>query len=284
MTASAATWDAGRIRRQVDRLKDLPALPGIVERIVAVLERPDASLAEAAALIETDQVLTAHVLRLANSAFYGLSGRIGSVQQALTVLGTTVSRSLIYATAVLDLRIDLAGFWEHAVGTAVMAGAIARQLRIDKPEEVSGAGLLHDLGKVVLFRQAPEAFAAVLEHARTCAVTFRDAERALLGTDHAEVASWLLTRWRFPVRLTEPVVQHHDPARARVAPLETAVVHAANTLVRAYGYGFGGDARVPAMAPAAWARLGLGRPELHAVLDAFERDIGAAHATIALER
>jgi len=283
VSAMASAWDPGRVRRQGDRLRDLPALPGIVERIVAVLEQPEGDLAEAAALVETDQVLTAQVLRLANSAFYGLSGRIGSVRHALTVLGTTVSRSLVYATAVLDLRIGLSGFWEHAVGTAVMAGALARHLGLDKPEEVSGAGLLHDLGKVVLFRQAPEAFAAVLADARAHGRTFRESERALLGTDHAQIASWLMTRWRFPLRLSEPVVQHHEPGHAKAVPVETAVVHAANTLVRAYGYGCGGDARIPPVAPAAWALLGLGRADLHAVFDAFERDLAVAHVAIAPE-
>ncbi|TMA37135.1 MAG: HDOD domain-containing protein, partial [Deltaproteobacteria bacterium] len=148
------------IRRRVERLRELPTVPVIVQRVVEALDRPEGGHADAAALIETDQVLTAHLLRVANSAFYGLSGTIASVGQALTVLGTTVARSLVYSTAVLDLHIDLRGFWEHSVGTAVAAGTLARHLGLPRPEEVSGAGLLHDLGKVVLYRQAPEAFAA----------------------------------------------------------------------------------------------------------------------------
>ena len=130
-------------------------------------------------------MLTAHLLRVANSAFYGLSGKIASVGQALTVLGTTVARSLVYSTAVLDLRIELRGFWEHSVGTAVAAGTLARHLGLPHPEEVSGAGLLHDLGKVVLFRQAPAAFAAVLDRAAAEGIRFGEAERALFGVDTA---------------------------------------------------------------------------------------------------
>jgi putative nucleotidyltransferase with HDIG domain len=273
---SVGAADRAAIRRQVERLRELPTLPDVVERIATILERPDANLAEAARLVETDQVLTAQLLRLANSAFYGFSGQIGSVAQALVVLGTTVTRSLLYGTAVLDLRIDLAGFWEHSIGTAVAAGALAKHLRLPKPEEVSGAALLHDLGKVVLYKQAPEAFSAVLDAADVEGITFAEAERRLLGLDHTEVASWLLTRWRFPPRVLEPVVFHHAPARARLAPVETAVVHAANTLVRAYGYGFGGDRRVPAVAPAAWDRLDLRAGDLDAVIATFEADLNAA--------
>lgn len=268
--------DAARIRRQVERLRELPTLPNVVQRIVDALDLPDVDLGRVAGLIETDQVLTAQLLRLANSAFYGLSGQIGTVSQALTVLGTTVSRGLVFSTSVLDLHIDLAGFWEHSIGTAVAAGAIAKHLGLDRPEEVSGAGLLHDLGKVVLYKQAPEAFAAVLARARDERIPFRDAERALLGVDHAEVASWLLTRWRFPVRITEPVVQHHHPEMSRAVPVETAVVHVANTVVRAYGYGFGGDRRVPTIAPAAWRRLGLAPSDLDRIIDVFEADLAQA--------
>jgi putative nucleotidyltransferase with HDIG domain len=280
MSATARALDTQAMRRQVERLRELPTLPGIVQRIADALDRTDANLADAAGLIETDQVLTAQLLRLANSAFYGVSGQIASVMQALTLLGTTITRSLVYSTSVLDLRINMVGFWEHAIGTALAAGALAKHLGLPKPEEVSGAGLLHDLGKVVLYRQAPDAFAAVLELAAQEKLHFRDAERQLLGVDHAEIGSWLLTRWRFPPRLLEPVAFHHVPAMATVARVETAVVHVANTLVRAYGYGFGGDHRVPAIAPGAWKLLGLKDQDLDHVVTIFENDLQRARDTV----
>lgn len=261
----------------------MPTLPAVVERIVDALERPDTPFGEAAALIETDQVLTAHLLRLANSAFYGLSGQIGSVGQALTVLGTTAARGVVYAASVLDLRIDLAGFWEHSVGTAVAAGALAHRLRVSRPEEVAGAGLLHDLGKVILYKQAPDAFAHVLAAAEAERVPFRQAERALLGVDHAEIASWLLVRWRFPARVIEPVAQHHRPSQARAYPVETAIVHTANTLVRAYGYGFGGDRCIPPIDAGAWTRLGLDAAGVDAVFERFERDLADGPYAAALD-
>ena len=277
MTLETVAAGPTEIRRQVERLRELPTLPAVVERIAQALEQPDVNLGEVAALIEADQVLTAHLLRLANSAFYGVSGQIASVTRALTILGTAITRSLVYGVSVLDLRIDLAGFWEHSIGTALAAGALAKHLRLRAPEEVSGAGLLHDLGKVVLYKQAPEVFAAVLERAATDRLHFAEAERALLGVDHSEVASWLLARWRFPARLLEPVVYHHAPEQARVARVETAVVHVANTLVRAYGYGFGGDRRIPTISRSAWKLLGLDAAALDAVIASFEADLHAAH-------
>lgn len=277
MTAATAAPNRDAIRRQVERLRELPTLPAVVQRIAQALEQSDVNLSEVARLIEADQVLTAHLLRLANSAFYGVSGQIGSVTRALTILGTAITRSLIYGVSVLDLHIELAGFWEHSIGTALAAGALAKHLGLRAPEEVSGAGLLHDLGKVVLYKQEPDVFAAVLERAAAEGLHFADAERALLGVDHTEVASWLLARWRFPVRLLEPVVHHHTPERARVARVETAVVHVANTLVRAYGYGFGGDRRIPTISRPAWKLLRLNAATLDAVIAVFDADLRAAH-------
>jgi HD-like signal output (HDOD) protein len=256
-------------------------MPAVVQRVADALDKPDANLSEAAALIETDQVLTAHLLRLANSAFYGFSGHVGSVIQALTTLGTTVSRSLVYSTSVLDLRIGVRGFWEHSTGTAIAAGALARHLGLPRPEEVSGAGLLHDLGKVVLYRQAPEVFGQIVSRAQKEGRRFRDVERMALGVDHAEIAGWLLGRWRVPQRILEPVVFHHEPELAAHARVETAIVHVANTLVRAYGYGFGGDRRLPPIAPAAWRLLGLVPGDVDRIVSTFEDDLLRAQDTLA---
>ena len=257
--------ELGRLRRQVDRLRALPTFDTTIARIVAALDRPDGGHAVAAVLIERDQVLTAQLLRLANSAFYGLSGRVGSVLQALTVLGTIVSRSLVCCTAALD-RHALPGLWEHSMGTAAAAGAIARQLRLPEPQEISAAGLLHDLGKVVLFRQAPEAFAAVEGRARARGCRFLEAEHALLGTDHAEIAGWLLPRWRLPPRMVDAVAWHHDPGRASEGKMEAVVVHLANTVVHALGIGFGGDDRVPPIDPTVPELLGLSAADTETLL------------------
>lgn len=270
------------LRRQVERLRSLPTLPATVQRIADLIDDPAADLGEVAALIESDQVLAAQVLRLANSAFYGLSGQIGSLTHALAILGTAVTKSLLLSTSVLDLRIDMAGFWEHSVGVATAACALAKQLRLRKPEEVSGAGLLHDLGKVVLYKQAPDAFAAVLAEADRSGCSFREAEWRLLGVDHTTVAGWLCPRWNFPVRLREPIVHHHQPERAPTARVEASVVHIADVLVRAYGYGFGGDRSVPSPSRHAWELLGLRAQVLDAVLERFEWSIECSQESAAL--
>ncbi len=265
------------LRQRLSRLKTVPTLPKVLERVVAALEDQDVDFESVADLIEIDQALTSQILRLANSAFYSTQGTVSRVTQALLVLGAVVTRSVLLSSTVLDIRkVALRGFWEHSLGCAVAAGAIAKVTERCHPEEVTAAGLLHDLGKVVLYKEIPDAFEEIVARAAAEGRSFRDVERAVLGIDHCDIASWLVERWRFPPCLAEPIAFHHTPARARVARDETAVVHVANTLVRGIGYGSGGDPFVPALDPAAWQRPELTAPRLDRVLAVFETDLDQA--------
>ncbi len=275
---SAAPTSKDKFRWEVSRLRTLPTLPKLLERVVIALEDPDINLASVAELIEIDQSLTSQVLRLANSAFYNAQGSVSQVSHALVMLGTAVTRSVILSTSVLDMKAvaGLPGFWEHSLGCAVAAGAIAKVTGRANPEEVTAAGLLHDLGKVVLYKQLPDAFVHIVETAAETGRTFHDVERDELGTDHGEIAGWLVEKWRFPACLGEPITWHHAPSRARVARDETAIVHVANVLVRTLGYGSGGDRRLAPIDPTAWARLALTPDTLDAILERFDADLDHA--------
>jgi putative nucleotidyltransferase with HDIG domain len=265
------------LRRHVGRLRELPTLPRLLQSVVNALEDPEVDFENVAELIEIDQSLTSQVLRLANSAFYGAQGSISSVTQALVMLGGAVVRSLVLSTSVLDIRkVGLRGFWEHSIGCAVAAGAISKATGRGKPEEVTAAGLLHDLGKVVLSKEMPDALSYIAGRAAAEERRFGEVEREVLGVDHTEIAAWLVEKWHFPRSLAEPIVHHHAPERARYAVDETAIVHVANTLVRGLGYGSGGDPRVPSVDPGAWARLQLTPEALDRVLDQYASDLDRA--------
>jgi len=269
--------DPQALRRTLTRLKGVPTLPRLLESVVSALEDPEVDFENVAELIEIDQSLTSQILRLANSAFYGAQGSVGQVTQALVMLGSAVTRSLVLSTSVLDIRkVALRGFWEHSIGCAVAAGAISKVTGRGNPEEVSAAGLLHDLGKVVLYKELPDAVSYIASRAEAENRRFREVERDLLGVDHGEIAGWLVQKWSFPTRLAEPIMYHHVPARARQAKDETAIVHMANTLVRALGYGSGGDSRVPDIESKAWSRLKLKAAGLDRVLDRFAEDLDHA--------
>jgi HD-like signal output (HDOD) protein len=265
------------LKRQVSRLKKIHTLPRLLERVLAALDDPDVDFNNVAELVEVDPALSSQLLRLANSSFYSSAGSIGLVSRALVMLGTVVTRSVAVTSAVLDpAHVGVRGFWEHSLGCAVAAGALSKATGLCAPEELTAAGLLHDLGKVVLYQEMPEAFALVLARARQRGTSFREAELEVLGVDHAEVASWFVERWGFPARLAEPILYHHDPERALRARNETAVVHVANTLVRALGFGFGGDDLVPPLEVAAWERLHLTEPLLDRALEHFDVDLDHA--------
>ena len=193
------------------------------------------------------------------------------------MLGAVVTRSVVLSSTVLDIRnVGLRGFWQHSLGCAVAAGSIAKATGRGHPEEVTAAGLLPHPRTVVLYKELPDVFDQILARCTTEGESFGDGERALLGVDHCEIASWLVGRWHFPPCLAEPITYHHRPAAARIAPDETAIVHVANSLVRGLGYGSGGDPLVPAIDPKAWQRLGLMPALLSRVLELFETDLDQA--------
>jgi putative nucleotidyltransferase with HDIG domain len=275
--ARAHASDDPVLHARIARLRCVPTLPRLFERVVAALEDPEVEFDNVAQLIEVDQALTSYVLRVANSAFYSGSASVARVSDALLMLGSVVTRSIVLSASIFDPQaVRLRGFFEHSVGCAAAAGALCEVTKRGNPEELAAAGLLHDIGKVVLYKELPDVFEEIVRRAMGEDRSFRAVEHEVLGTDHAEIAGWLMERWRFPPVLAEPIVFHHAPSRARVAHDETAIVHVANVLVRALAYGCGGDARIGTIDPAAWTRLALTPAMLDRALDGFEAHLDRA--------
>ena len=263
--------DRADTKRRVKRIKNLPTIPGIVRKISRMVENPDTSPADVARLISQDQVISAKVLRMANSAFFGMSRKISSITQALIILGFDVVKGLVLTSSVLDMmKKSMAGLWEHSIGCAAAAGVVAGRLGREDTEEVLLAGLLHDLGKVVLNLQLPEETARIMTTAEQRGVSFYEAEREVLDFNHGDVGRWLAEHWNLPENLAEPMNYHHQPERARHAPDQTAIVHLANIIIRARGFGFSGDRLVPALSRGAWDRLDLRPEDFEGILEELE--------------
>ncbi|MBW2057431.1 MAG: HDOD domain-containing protein [Deltaproteobacteria bacterium] len=224
--------------------------------------------------IGQDYALSAKVLRLVNSAFYGLGERVSSVTSAVVLLGFNVVQGVVLSASVFELMDRaIVGLWEHSLGTAIASGVLARALYFQEPEEVSVAGLLHDIGKVVVPAKMPETYEEIRRRIEHTTLSIAEVEREVLGFDHSRIGMWLADEWNFPPNLTEPIVYHHTPSLAKEARIQTAIVHLADILIRAKGFGFGGDPWVPEVNREAWNLLGLSVGDLEHLVSRISEEI-----------
>jgi putative nucleotidyltransferase with HDIG domain len=197
----------------ITEVTQLPVQPGAAMRLLWMLEDPRTSAADLGRLIESDPALSTQVIRLANTAFYGLSGKVSSAWRAVTVLGLATVRA-IATTAAFDLFSEKGrsvpdDFWPHSVTTAAAAAAIARRVGI-QPNDAFSTGLLHDLGAALVFRRAPRRYDSVLELLAADPTMSRlDAEAQEFGMTHADVGAAALSVMRFPADMVEAIGSHH---------------------------------------------------------------------------
>ena len=276
------TVDSTNIRKRVEALKSVPTMPGTFDKITKLIDQSETAASDIAKVISSDQALSAKVLRLVNSAFYGFPGRISNVTHALIILGFDVVKGLVLSTSVFDMMLakGLTGLWEHSLGCAVTAGVIARKIKHPDPEEVSVAGLLHDLGKVIIRIEVPEESLLIEEMVEKKQISLYEAEEEILGFNHSLVGSWLSKKWNLPSALADPIAHHHKPSKSRSAPTQTAIVHVANILVRARGFGFGGDKLVPQIEAAAWKTLDISDSLLEAIIDEMDEKLEDAEGLL----
>jgi putative nucleotidyltransferase with HDIG domain len=242
--------DKDQLRLQVEKVSNLPTLPGIVTRIAEMVDSPETTGRQLGREIAKDQVISAKVLKLVNSGFYGFSEPISTIQHAVTLLGFNTVKSLVLSSTVLDLMKDsLPGLWEHSLACARTCSIIAGYIELDEQEEISTAGLLHDLGKVILRQTMEREFRRIANYIDRADMLFYQAEEKVLGVNHGEMGGWLLEKWALPPKLVEPIIDHHDFRPNRDYAENTAILHLADILCRAQAFGSGGDRKIPRLAP-----------------------------------
>ncbi len=233
-----------RYQRVIENIDQLPSLPAIVTKLLQVVNCPDTSADDAARLIEKDPALTSRMLRLANSAFYGIPRSISSVSSAVVILGFNTIRSLVLSASVVKMfagvkpGFDNDKFWKHSVVTAIAAKTIVRHfmsVRMMDPESAFCSGILHDIGKLIFGFYVPEDYRETCEYARKMEIPLIEAENCVLGINHAEIGKMLVDKWTLPLDLGNCLVYHHTPAQSDLAEELVATVHLADIIAHKLG-------------------------------------------------
>jgi HD-like signal output (HDOD) protein len=247
------------LKRRTEQVGELPTLPHVVQKLASMMGRTNVSAEEIGLLIEKDQVLSAKVLRLANSPYYGFPSRIGSVAHAVVVLGLNVVKGLTLCATAFDMMksAGMDALWRHSLGVAITAHILGTNAEMKNPEEVFVAGLLHDIGKVVLYVKWPDVGRQITGASKDSTRYLIESEQSLFDVTHADVGGWLAAAWHLPVTLRESIMYHHNPVAAQDAKLQTAIVHVADILVKGLACGNPGDDLVPSLSAQAWKLVGL---------------------------
>jgi putative nucleotidyltransferase with HDIG domain len=235
----------------IQNIKKLPTLPVIFEKILETIDDPHSSANILQETIKNDQSITAKVLNMANSAYYGYAKRVSDLSRAIVILGFDMVKNIALSVSVFNIFheteknnvfFDREQFWLHSIATGYLGKMIADKIQYFEPDKAFISCLLHDIGKVVLDSYFEEKYKLAVETAVVEKIPFRDAERAVIGFDHAEVGFLLGEKWNFPDELITAIHHHHQPnlSPLRHAPL-TYLTYLANIICQEENIGKGGS-------------------------------------------
>ncbi|MCS6829558.1 MAG: HDOD domain-containing protein [bacterium] len=259
-----------KLQLLVQTIRDLPALPEVVVRVMRMTEDPRTDAQSIARVIATDQAMTARVLKLANSAFYGLPRRVGTLSEAVVILGFRTIKNLAIAASTFELlNREIAGYWlqrgelwRHSLACAIGAQLIAQRVRLPVVEEAFVSGLLHDIGKVAINLFVREQFDQIMERALQDQIPFVEAEQVVLGFNHAMAGGLIAEKWNLPPSLVSVIKYHHQPSTAPDGDLMVYVVHLADILSITMGIGIGGDGLYYTLEEGTLAKFGLEQSDI----------------------
>jgi putative nucleotidyltransferase with HDIG domain len=250
--------------QMVQDVSTIHSLPMFYSQLSEAIDHPRSSIADIAKIISEDMGLTARILKLANSPLFGYFSKIETITQAVTIIGVLQVRDLALALSVMDVfsgipesMVNMEQFWRHSLGAGLAARLLATSQREASLERFFVAGILHDIGRLVMYIRAPEISLELLERCRCTGELLHRAERERFGFDHAEVGGALLRRWKIPPRVAEPVERHHNCPRAEQYPREAAILHFADIVAHALQIGNSGEALVPELDRSVWERLNV---------------------------
>lgn len=253
----------------VSEVNKLVSLPDIYYRLESAIESPSSTVDDFARLLGADPDLCARLLSMANSAFYSFPAKIETIDRAVSTIGLRQIRELVLATTVMKMftgipvkAVSMGSFWEHSVAVGVFAKSIAQYAGLPGSERYYIAGLLHDIGRLVLYIQLPDLMSDLLAQSRSEQQLLYIGEQRRLSYTHAELGSRLLERWKVPQSIYEPVQYHHRPVEAQEYEHIACAIHIADAWVNKHQVGSSGEKLMPAINLEAAKFLGIQEYEL----------------------
>ncbi len=265
----------------------LASFPDIYFKIREVLNSPISSATHIAQVVGKDPSLTVRLLRLVNSSFYGFPAPITSIPRAVAIIGTNELTSLALAVSTISVfkhvpphMVDMKSFWKHSISCGVFSRLLAFSRRHPSEERFFLAGLLHDLGRIILLTRLPRMMTSLMEHAKRARRPLVESERAFLGYDHAMLGNRLLEQWNIPEPIRDLVKRHHavpgaegnDPA-GETASGDAVLVHLGDVIANALRVGTSGSFFVPVPESRAWDLAELTPPALESIVKQGERQV-----------
>ncbi len=271
----------------VNNASTIYSLPLIHERLTQAINNPRASISDITLIISEDQGLCFRILKLANSPMFGYHKNIDTITKAATIIGTQQLRDLSMAVSVINVFKDIpedilnmTAFWRHSISTGIMARIIASHRRETNVERFFVAGIMHDIGQLIMSTSMPVLLREMIERCNESDRFLFQLQRSELGFDHADVGGELLKKWKIPVIISEPVACHHDPARAAVYPQEAALLHIADLFAHAIQAGTSGESCVPVLNEAAWDCLNIPESAIAGIIQQADEQIEKTLETI----
>lgn len=270
---SAASLSSLEMRQKIrNRDIKLPEVPTIIFKLNDTIADPFSSSDDIAQVISKSPGLAAQLLRIVNSAFYGFPSRIDSISRAVTVIGSKEISALAAGITTMEIFKDIPrnvfdtqAFTHHSLTCGVLARILAAGGNIRNTEQLFVSGLLHDIGRMVMFRYFPRQVGTMLAAAADGDACLYEVEKRVMGFRHTDVAADLFEKWKFPVALSQNVVFHHRPTLAH-DPARAAVIHLADIIAHALGEGKSGEWCIPALDTAAWDKLRISPQTLATII------------------